>query len=86
MSEWREWDFPPDRHRVSRRSAPRVVDLHMRVERNGAVFRPRKQSLATRFWSAYAVAMWQLAKIIVACVITAYVLAAFGLLVVILKL
>jgi hypothetical protein len=50
------------------------------------VFRPRKQSLATRFWSAYAVAMWQLAKIIVACVITAYVLAAFGLLVVILKL
>jgi hypothetical protein len=64
MSEWREWDFPPDRHRASRRHAQPVLDLDIRVERNGAGYLPTRRSLGARFMHAYARVMIEAIKII----------------------
>jgi hypothetical protein len=69
MSEWREWDFPPDRHRASHRPAQPALDLHMRVERDdaGYLLQPRRK-LGDRIWHAYGRAMIGLAKLIVGAV------------------
>jgi hypothetical protein len=89
-SEWREWDYPPDRHR---RSLPQMVDFDgdaqatsrpFTIERRSGYARPQRP-LSARIWSAYANVMWQLGKLIVATVLTAVVIAAFSLIAIILK-
>ena len=42
--------------------------------------------LGARIWSAYANAMWFLAKLIIAVIVTGFTLAAFGLMVILLRL
>jgi hypothetical protein len=61
------WDWPPEPDRASRRPAQPVLDMHMRVERDGAghLFQPHRRSLRQRFMRAYLTVMVATAKLIV---------------------
>jgi hypothetical protein len=75
--------FPPDRHRARRRPA-QPAQLHIRVERIGAGYQPRRP-LRQRFMRAYGRAMIVLAKVIVATVVVIILGRALVLLAVIVR-
>jgi hypothetical protein len=85
MSTPVEWDWPEE-PRASRRTAPQVPELHLRVERNGAGYLRPRRTLGARLWSGYASLMMGLARLIVAVIVGAFTLAAFGLVVLLLRL
>jgi hypothetical protein len=93
MSEWREYDFPPDRHRVSRHAdldfdgdgqAP-STSRPFTIERRARYVRPGR-SLGARLWAGYGTVIWTLAKLIVAVIVGAFTFAAIGLMIMLLQL
>jgi hypothetical protein len=80
MSEWREWDLPPDRHRASRRSA------RVHVTPGASNRPPQKRPLWDRIISAYGRVMIEAIKIIVGALAGVVVAAALWLLVAIIRL
>jgi hypothetical protein len=77
MSAPVEWDWPEEPQRA-RRVAPRVHIERPEPRDVAKLFRPQR-SLGAPIWSGYA-------RLIIAVIVTAFTLAAFGLLVMLLRL